>query len=109
MDQEAGEFQIAGIDCATLFGCIIAITGLVGTVAMVMIVNVPWMAMGGLAFSGATVVTIGHMLISRGMGYRKVISSMWCNPGIWLFIMGIAAGGGSIMLGTASALLKASS
>ena len=107
MTNQTDETLIAGVDFATFTGVMHAVIGVVGIIAMVMIGNLPWQAMGGFAFAGAVVAVIGHALIAKGMGYRAVFSAIKRHPGIWLFTMAIGAGCGSIMVGTASALLKA--
>lgn len=109
MTNQSDENQIAGVDYATFLGVILVVTGVALTLAMTLTGNVPWRAMGGLAVAGANVAILGHVLISKGMGYRAVFSAMKRNPGIWLFTMVMGTGGGSIMIGTVSALMKATS
>ncbi|MFK4134837.1 hypothetical protein ACI2KR_21510 [Pseudomonas luteola] len=107
MTNQQDENQIAGVDYATFTGAILFMTGVVGGIAMVLTSSVPAQAMGGIAVAGATVSVLGHALVAKGMGYRAVLSAIKRHTGIWLFTMAMGAGCGSIMIGTASALLKA--
>ena len=109
MTNQTEETHIAGVDYATFMGVILAVTGVVMVIAMALTGNVPAVAMGGLAVAGATVTVLGHAMIAKGMGYRAVFSAIKRHWGIWLFAMSMGVGGGSIMIGTASALLKATS
>lgn len=109
MSNQTGESQIAGVDYATFLGVILAFNGVIGTVALVLTGGLPTQAMGALVGVSAAVCVLGNALIVKGMGYRAVLSSIRRYPGLWLFTAASAAAGGSIMVGTAALLLKATS
>jgi len=109
MTQKTEEIQISGVDYATFMGVILAVTGVVMVIAIALTGSVPDLSMGGLAVAGATVAIFGHAMIAKGMGYRAIFSAIKRYPGVWLFTIGMGIGGGLIMIGTASALLKVTS
>lgn len=95
------ENQIAGLDYATFLGVLLTVEGTVGIIS---IGAVPEFAQGGFAVAFAFAAVFGNVLIAKCMGYRAVLSSITQNAGIWLFTLGMTAGGGSIMIGTAAVL-----
>lgn len=90
--------EIAGLDCATFVGVIMAISGLAMSLALVKLVSLPFTAIVALACAGAVVATLGNFLIMSGMRYRAVFSSFVNEPRFWLITASLMAFKGIVIV-----------